>query len=44
MLGKLENHMQKKVTGPLFYKTHKNFLTRSGLKTNLRPESIKLLD
>lgn len=40
--GKLNFHLQKNETGPLPYTTHKT-ITRNGLKTNIRPETINLM-
>ncbi|CAI9173260.1 unnamed protein product [Rangifer tarandus platyrhynchus] len=37
--GKLNFRLQKNETGPLLYTTHKT-ITRNGLKTNIRPETI----
>ena len=40
--GKLNFRLQKNETGPLLYTTHKT-ITRNGLKTNKRPETINLM-
>ena len=42
VLGKLDIHMQKDGTNPLFYTTHKINLTWI-IDLNIRPETIKLL-
>ena len=41
VLGKLDNHMQKKEIGPLSYSQN---LILNGLKTNIRTETIKFLE
>ena len=42
-VGKLNDHMQKNNTGPLFYTTHKNQL-KTDRDLKIRSETIKFLE